>query len=75
MFPSDHPDSNDALLTDDSSSGRLEDVGSSAILDAMFEQKRRSSTPPELEANDEDAVATQRLARIAPEDDVFQKIR
>ena len=80
MFPTlDTPSESAEHLTcsdDDVSSRSLEDVGATAVLGAMVEQRRRSSSvPPPLEADDSDVIATQRRDRIAPNDDVFQKIR
>ena len=69
MSPSDHPDSASAF-SDDDSSRSLDDVGAAAVVDAMDEH-----LSPALDDDDSDAVATQRIARIAPGDDVFQKIR
>ena len=62
----------------DSSSARsLEEVGPLAVLEAMVEQRRRSSGS--LEAvrltEDADAVATQRRERLDLDHDVFQKVR
>ncbi len=61
------------------SDGSPDDRGSSrsldAVLGAMVEHRRRSSSVPPAREPDTDAVATQRRERIHPSDDVFQKIR
>jgi hypothetical protein len=59
------------------SSRSLDHVGAVAVLGAMVEQRRRCSSipPPNDPSDDSDAIATQRRERIAPHDDVFQKIR
>jgi molybdopterin synthase catalytic subunit len=62
-------------VDEDSSSRSLDDIGAVTVLEAMVEQRRRGSSVPALETDDADAIATQRRERIAPNDDVFQKIR
>lgn len=74
-------------LSDDRSSSRclLDEIGAATVLGAMVEHRRYSSSsnvlspaaPSELEANadDADAVATQRRPRLDPSSDLFQKIR
>jgi hypothetical protein len=64
-----------------SSARSLEEVGALTVLEAMVEQRRRSSgnlpavLPAGATRNDADAVATQRRERLDPDHDVFQKIR
>lgn len=68
----------EGALSDDSSSRCLDDVGAVTVLEAMVEQRRRWSTIPPAHSGDDadsDAIATQKRERIAPNDDVFQKIR
>lgn len=67
----------DEFSDDRGSSRSLDEIGAVAVLGAMVEQRRRSSSlpsPSEVDA-DADAVATQRRERLDPSDDVFQKIR
>ena len=73
----------DADADDRGSSRSLDDVGAVAVLGAMVEQRKRASSVPALSEllddgdsdGDGDAIATQRRPRLAPHDDVFQKIR
>jgi len=81
----------DADADDRGSSRSLDDVGAVAVLGAMVEQRKRASSVPALSEllddgdsdgdgdgdgdSDGDAIATQRRPRLAPHDDVFQKIR
>jgi len=76
-LPSTDDDYDAASYPDDRGSSRsLDDVGAVAVLGAMVEQRKRSSSiPAPSELDDADAVATQRRPRIDPNDDVFQKIR
>jgi hypothetical protein len=53
----------------------LDESGAAAILDSIAEPRRATSTIPPALSSDDDEVATQRRERIAPSDDVFQKIR
>ncbi|MBX3209216.1 MAG: hypothetical protein KF764_29560 [Labilithrix sp.] len=81
-FPYAAPDSDADAYSDGSSDDRgssrsLDEIGAVAVLGAMVEQRRRSSSipsPSELDV-DADAIATQRRQRLDPNDDVFQKIR
>ncbi|MBX3202598.1 MAG: hypothetical protein KF894_31010 [Labilithrix sp.] len=68
------PDANGS--PDDRGSSRsLDEIGAVAVLGAMVEHRRRSSSIRATSELDADAVATQRRERIHPSDDVFQKIR
>jgi hypothetical protein len=64
-----------------SSARSLDKVGALTVLEAMVEQRRRSSGnlaavhPAGYSRDDADAVATQRRERLDPDHDVFQKIR
>ncbi|MBX3212711.1 MAG: hypothetical protein KF850_11805 [Labilithrix sp.] len=65
----------DGSPNDRGSSRSLDEIGAVAVLGAMVEHRRRSSSVPPAREPDTDAVATQRRERIHPSDDVFQKIR
>ena len=77
------PPSSPELSDDRSSSRCLDEIGAATVLGAMVEQRRPCSSssstlaPSELETNadDADAVATQRRPRLDPNSDLFQKIR
>lgn len=85
--PVEAPEREPSGADDEASWRSLDEVGAAAILGAMVEQRRRASsdlpgTGEAFEADptappwdDSDAIATQRRERIAPGDDVFQKIR
>lgn len=75
-LPSPDDDFSAGYADDRGSSRSLDEVGAVAVLGAMVEQRKRaSSVPAASEVDDGDSVATQRRQRIAPNDDVFQKIR